>query len=183
MQSDVKLRGDFDPSLCRIWNIPGALDAVRCATYISEGRGGVWRASGVKQGAAPSRTIQNVRIDAATLFDAIRNHLPETIEGLSLSRIPGERVLLLRYAPGDRFMIHRDAPYVPDDRSRSLLSLMVYLNDGYTGGETSFPDDDVVIRPQAGMALAFRHEVRHEGLEVVSGEKYALHTFVMYERG
>jgi prolyl 4-hydroxylase len=183
MQSDVKLRSDFDLSLCRIWTIPGALDAARCATYITEGAGGVWRASGVKQGAAPSRTIQDIQIDAATLFDAVRSHLPETIEGLILSRIPSERVLLLRYAPGDRFMLHRDAPYVPNDRPRSLLSLMVYLNGGYAGGETVFPDDDVVIRPQAGMALAFRHDVRHEGLEVVSGEKYALHTFVMYERG
>ena len=183
MQSDVKLRRDSDPSPCRIWTIPGALDIARCATYISEGGGGVWRASGVRQGAAPSRTIQDIQIDAATLFDAVRSYLPQTIEGLSLSRIPSERVLLLRYTPGDRFIIHRDAPYVPNDQSCSLLSLMVYLNDGYQGGETSFPDDDVVIRPQAGMALAFRHDVRHEGLEVVSGEKYALHTFVMYERG
>ena len=171
-----------DPPI-RIWTVADALDSGRCADCISRGSGGAWRRSAVKEGASPTRAIQAIEIDVDFVFDRLRAHLPATIEGLKILRVPRERVLLLRYSPGDKFALHRDAPYVPDERSRSLLSLIIYLNEDYVGGETRFPDDDRLVRPQAGMAVAFPHDVRHEGLAIVSGEKYALHTFVIYQSG
>ncbi len=67
-----------------------------------------------------------------------------------------------------------------DPRERSLLTLMVYLNDGFAGGGTAFHDFDVEVVPRTGMALLFQHPVLHEGCVVKSGAKYALRSDVMY---
>ena len=55
---------------------------------------------------------------------------------------------------------------------------MIYLNDNYQGGETSF--NDVIIKPKQGMALIFQHDVEHAGNPVTQGAKYVLRTDIMY---
>ncbi len=81
-------------------------------------------------------------------------------------------------------MPHRDGHYVRSPEEISLLTFMVYLNDGYEGGYTRFdlPNsaDAVVIEPKAGSALVFAHPYLHEGQTVQSGVKYVLRTDVMY---
>jgi prolyl 4-hydroxylase len=65
-------------------------------------------------------------------------------------------------------------------RERSLLTLMVYLNEGFEGGATAFHDFGVAVRPRTGMALLFQHRLLHEGCEVSAGVKYVLRSDVMY---
>jgi hypothetical protein len=60
----------------------------------------------------------------------------------------------------------------------SLLTFMIYLNEGYAGGETRF--DDAKVAGRTGMALVFHHGLVHEGAEVTEGKKYALRSDVMY---
>jgi hypothetical protein len=55
---------------------------------------------------------------------------------------------------------------------------MVYLNEGFAGGETAFLDR--VVTPRTGRALIFRHELPHEGRPVERGLKYALRTDIMF---
>lgn len=64
---------------------------------------------------------------------------------------------------------------------------MVYLNDGFEGGETSFEDsytedsfDEFSVTPERGTALFFEHAVHHKGEPVLEGRKYVLRTDVMY---
>jgi hypothetical protein len=63
---------------------------------------------------------------------------------------------------------------------RSLVTLVFYLNDGFEGGETDFPELDRRIAPRAGRALLFQHRILHEATEVRSGEKLVLRTDVLY---
>lgn len=69
----------------------------------------------------------------------------------------------------------------------SLLTFMIYLNEGYEGGETQFddaakspPGESVSVAGKVGMALVFEHELLHEGAEVTAGVKYVLRSDVMY---
>jgi prolyl 4-hydroxylase len=55
---------------------------------------------------------------------------------------------------------------------------MIYLNDGFEGGDTEFRTE--FVKPQAGMALVFPHRVAHQGSAIVRGTKYVLRTDVMY---
>ena len=57
---------------------------------------------------------------------------------------------------------------------------MIYLNDNFEGGATSF--DDTIIKPKKGAALCFIHEQKHEGSPVITGIKYVLRSDVMYRK-
>jgi adenylate kinase family enzyme/aminoglycoside phosphotransferase len=67
-----------------------------------------------------------------------------------------------RYATGESFRPHFDTGHAFSSAKRTLLSLIVYLNDDFEGGETVFfPRGDerqsVGLRPKAGSALLFHH--------------------------
>lgn len=91
-----------------------------------------------------------------------------------------ERFRCYRYSPGQRFSPHYDGAFYRDHRARSLLTLMIYLNEGFAGGDTAFLDWDVRIAPRTGAALLFQHQLLHEGAELVAGTKYVLRSDVMY---
>ena len=72
--------------------------------------------------------------------------------------------------------------FVRSDDEQSLLTFMVYLNEGFAGGETRFFESGVTVTPRTGLALLFQHFLLHEGASVTAGVKYALRTDVMYRR-
>jgi prolyl 4-hydroxylase len=55
---------------------------------------------------------------------------------------------------------------------------MIYLNDNYDGGETTF--NRLTIQPRQGTALIFLHDLEHEGSSVRRGIKYVLRTDIMF---
>jgi prolyl 4-hydroxylase len=116
---------------------------------------------------------------AALLFERVRDRVPETISG---RRVVGanERLRCYRYAEGQRFAPHYDGAFHRSDAERSKLTFIVYLNEGFGGGETAMLDLDEVIVPRTGRALLFQHAILHEGCVVTSGVKYAVRSDVMY---
>jgi prolyl 4-hydroxylase len=92
----------------------------------------------------------------------------------------GEPLQVLSYAPGEQYRQHSDAlPGVAPSEQR-VLTFLVYLNDGYEGGETAFPAADLKVRARAGDGLLFRNASTdgtpdprgvHAGLPVTSGAK------------
>ncbi|HVA66801.1 MAG TPA: 2OG-Fe(II) oxygenase [Elusimicrobiota bacterium] len=68
---------------------------------------------------------------------------------------------LLRYHPGDYFGRHVD--YYPGSgvRYSRILSLVCYLNDGFSGGETRFLRQNRVVLPEAGKAVIFPSGMTH----------------------
>ena len=92
-----------------------------------------------------------------------------------------------RYDPGQQFAPHYDGAFVRGPDEESKLTFMVYLNEGFAGGETNFYDGwsaapRLSVRPECGKALVFVHRQLHEGAAVVRGRKYVLRTDVMYRR-
>ncbi len=131
----------------------------------------------------------DIRNNERVIFDDpdLARELFARIEGAVAPRLCGmravganERFRCYRYAPGQRFAPHYDGAFVRNDRERSLPTLMVYLNDGFTGGATAFHDWDLRVAPRTGMALLFQHLVLHEGCELIAGTKYVLRSDVMY---
>jgi hypothetical protein len=67
------------------------------------------------------------------------------------------------------------------------MTIMIYLNEGFTGGCTQFLDpknesnsNDVV--PKTGQALLFDHLIYHAGAPLTEGVKYAIRTDVMFSQ-
>jgi predicted 2-oxoglutarate/Fe(II)-dependent dioxygenase YbiX len=116
---------------------------------------------------------------AASLFERLRPALPareDTAVGLN------ERFRGYRYTAGQRFQPHYDGAYVRNERERSEITVLLYLSDGFLGGDTLFNDLNVRVTPKTGMALLFEHPVLHEGCAVLAGTKYVLRSDVMYRR-
>lgn len=86
---------------------------------------------------------------------------------------------IYKYSEGQRFKMHRDGSYERNDSECSFFSFLIYLNDGYKGGETYF-EKGITINPKLGEALIFHHPLRHEGKPLISGVKYVLRTDIMY---
>lgn len=116
---------------------------------------------------------------AAELFGRIRAAVPERLCGRRPVGV-NERFRCYRYTPGQRFAPHYDGAFQRSRSECSELTFMVYLNDGFTGGQTSFLEFDVEVAPRPGMALLFQHRLLHEGCRVISGVKYVLRSDVMY---
>ena len=92
--------------------------------------------------------------------------------------LQGEVLQILRYEPGQEYRPHLDA--IPGIANQRVLTFLVYLNDGYEGGETDFPELRLSIREPAGTGLLFGNalpdgrpdpRMRHAGLPVQSGLK------------
>ena len=90
-----------------------------------------------------------------------------------------ERFRCYKYGPDEEFRRHQDFSHKYSDAKRTFLTLLIYLNDGYQGGETSF--DDICVTPNLGMLTFFPHELEHQGCKVISGIKYTLRTDIVYE--
>jgi prolyl 4-hydroxylase len=91
----------------------------------------------------------------------------------------GEALVVLRYAPGQQYRPHLDS--LPNAANQRVLTMLIYLNDGYAGGETAFVETGLKVRGRMGDAILFRNALgdgrpdpasRHAGLPVGSGHKW-----------
>lgn len=128
------------------------------------------------------RTLVDDPERAQALWARTKPLLPDYVlrSGRATATGFNERLRFYRYEPGQRFALHRDGHYRrPDGSETSRMSFLVYLNEGFEGGETEMMDLGVVV-PKTGLALCFRHPLLHEGRTVRSGVKYVLRTDIMY---
>ncbi len=106
-----------------------------------------------------------------------------------------ERFRSYRYEPGQYFYWHQDGSFRRNDWERSLMSVILYLNDDFEGGHTDFDGrytemiDEALdgqvsasVAPRRGRALVFLHPLLHQGAPVTLGRKYVLRTDVMYKK-
>jgi len=128
-------------------------------------------------------------VRAQALYEKLSVHLSPRFQKKWTPAGLNERLRLYRYDVGQKFDWHRDGCFERDNGERSHVTFMVYLNDDFEGGATSFcddsglmPDGPIRIRPEKGKALLFHHPIMHRGDPVTNGRKYVLRTDVMYRR-
>jgi len=120
---------------------------------------------------------------AADLFARIAPHVPATMyDGIWRAVRANERLRCYRYDVGQRFAPHYDGAFTRNATEESLYTFIIYLNEGFGGGETEFLDLGERIVPRTGMALLFQHRLMHEGCKVTAGRKYAMRSDIMYRR-
>lgn len=174
-----------------IFELPAVFTAVECAEWIRriQSAGTELATINTKRGTQVESLIRNnrrVMFDdpewANQLFERVKDQVPGTIHGMSLAGV-NERLRCYEYQPGHRFAPHSDGAFVRAEGERSWYTYMVYLNEGFEGGETVFfVEPEVIITPRAGSALLFQHPIVHEGSEVRAGVKYVVRTDLMYRQ-
>lgn len=127
------------------------------------------------------RVIVDDSATSSALFQRLESHLPQRLGAFRLAGL-NERLRFYRYAPTQRFLAHMDHWYRPSARRVTLLTVLVYFNDNFSGGETCFSEQlERTVVPSPGLVAIFQHKMRHEGCEVRSGLKYAMRTDVIFE--
>lgn len=127
------------------------------------------------------RVMRDDPAASSELFARLRPHLPERIGDLTLVGL-NERLRYYRYRAGQRFEPHMDHWHRASETRITLLTVLVYFNDDFDGGETRFLEQvEETVVPKPGRAAIFQHKIRHEGCEVRRGAKYALRTDALYE--
>ena len=91
----------------------------------------------------------------------------------------GEPLQVLRYRPGQEYRPHLDA--LPKTDNQRVLTMLVYLNDDYRGGETCFTRTGLKFTGDVGTGLLFRNasagglpdeNALHAGEPVAKGQKF-----------
>lgn len=99
------------------------------------------------------------------------------VTGIPLAH--GEPFSLLHYAPGQEYRLHLDS--LPPPCNQRIATMIIYLNQGYIGGETYFEHSQKCFSAEIGDALFFHNTTpeglpeicsRHAGLPVRSGVKW-----------
>lgn len=147
----------------------------------------------------------------ATLWSRIVQSLPTDISGGKVTGL-NARFRVYRYVPGAIYRPHVDGQWPksgidpvtgeymydcspPSAPEWSRLTFLLYLNDAFPGGQTTFflpsptlPEqlEAYPVKPIAGCALVFPHgdasgSLLHEGSPVEGGGKYVIRTDVLYQ--
>ena len=143
---------------------------------------------------------KNVRIsdqcwikDTADEFIA---HLSRRISEITGTDIKSQEELqVVRYKPGGFYKPHFDACNKETDDCTRLnnglgprfITFIIYLNDGFDGGETFFPQINTKVVPKRGKAVVFYNvddegeilpKSLHGGLDVKNGEKWMCNKWI-----
>jgi predicted 2-oxoglutarate/Fe(II)-dependent dioxygenase YbiX len=181
-----------------IFTVAGIFTEDECSDLIAKGEALGFEAATVQLSSGP-KMMTNVRNNDRVTFDdaafageiwqRVADSVPAEIDGWKAVGL-NERFRFYRYDPEQRFKRHKDGIVALSGGEESRLSFLIYLNDDYEGGETTFSDhrfqngrtitDTIKVSPETGMGLFFVHQRWHEGAPVTRGRKYLLRTDVMY---
>jgi prolyl 4-hydroxylase len=127
----------------------------------------------------PVRTSDGMNFGPAQ-EDLVVNRLNRRIAAATGTRYEcGEPLHVLRYLPGQEYKPHLDA--LPGVDNQRIWTALVYLNGGYQGGDTVFPELGLSARGEPGDCLIFRNvdstgrgdpRARHAGTPVTGGVKW-----------
>ena len=101
----------------------------------------------------------------------------------------GEATLILRYRGGQEYKPHFD--FVRSEDNQRFMTVLVYLNHDYKGGETVFPEINLKVKGRKGDALIFTSALpdrtvdplsKHAGMPVTQGIKYLCTKWIREER-
>jgi predicted 2-oxoglutarate/Fe(II)-dependent dioxygenase YbiX len=146
--------------------------------------------TGGKEWVVDKRVRDTQHVEAGPTFpkiiDLFRNIVSEIINPFyGIEILESEVPQILSYGVGGHYSPHVDGESLwqtPDgeliwkkstDRD---LSMVLYLNDDYEGGDFIFPDLKVRVRPEPGMLVCFpsNHHYKHGVEPVTKGQRYSI---------
>ncbi|WP_281556399.1 2OG-Fe(II) oxygenase [Thalassomonas sp. RHCl1] len=171
-----------------IFTLDSFLTEKQCQKFIEHAESEGFRSADVNTGKGRSHLTHirnNDRVDwvsedlAKTWWNKLLNELLPEINGKKAIGL-SPRFRFYRYTPGQKFNMHKDGRQEVSGNI-TMMTFLVYLNEGYEGGSTKFRQDDIEIHAVTGQALLFEHHLWHQGTKLESGSKYLLRTDIVFQ--
>jgi hypothetical protein len=177
----LKFPGFVSPSVCD-WIIGQSKDYLRPAPVYNASGAGLQDQARTNSGTGFS--LLDLDVVFALVRARIAAAIPQPIETLETTNV-------LHYAVGQKFSPHFDFidPATPElaadvaQKGQRTGTFLIYLNDGYSGGETDFPLLKQQVKGAKGDGLYFSNvdasgnpdpRTYHAGLPPTAGEKWVL---------
>ena len=167
-----------------VWHVEGLFAPDECR-HVAMTAAGLLEPATVIDPATGRNIVNPVRTSDTALIGPTQENLVvralnRRVAALTRTDIAqGEALTVLRYSPGQRFRPHVDA--LPHTTNQRVKTVLIYLNQGFAGGATTFPHAGLRIAPRAGDAVIFDNvdphgaiddAALHEGEAVVQGVKW-----------
>jgi hypothetical protein len=177
-----------------------------CRWLIERARAGFVRAQTIDPETGRAHYEDAARTNSANAFDVAHMDMVLVMLRARIARLTQLPILgfedsqVLHYAPGEEFKPHFDfldtrepghAAAVAGGGQR-VLTFLIYLNEGFDGGETAFPQLGWRYKGRTGDALLFYNatpdgapdrRTLHAGVPTTSGEKYLFSQWVRFRVG
>jgi prolyl 4-hydroxylase len=187
----------LEPRVGRVADlVPGAV----CDWLIARARPRLGRA--LVYDAVDKREIaHSMRTNSAANFDYASLDVVQFLVQMRMARTCGHRMqqfeapMVLHYSVGQQIRPHFDFidTGAPDyaqqirEQGQRMITFLLYLNEGYDGGETTFPELGIVNRGRRGDGLYFINsrvdrsadrQMLHTGSPPTGGEKWIVTQFI-----
>lgn len=184
--------------------IPELAPLPACSWLIGRARGRLQPAL-VYDAVSHENQIHEMRTNTMALFDYATFDVVQFLLQARMSLTCGypmqhfETPMVLHYSVGQQITPHFDfidanaSDYAEQIREQGqrMVTFLLYLNDDYDGGETTFPELGIVHRGAAGGGLYFinahadltpNRRMLHTGSPPVRGEKWVVSQFIVSKR-
>jgi hypothetical protein len=181
--------------------IPDLVPLAVCPWLISRAHGRLGPAL-VYDAVSRSNLVHEMRTNTMVLFDYSTFDVVQFLVQARMARTCGysmqhfELPMVLHYDVGQQITPHFDfidanaADYAQQIREQGqrMITFLLYLNDDYEGGETTFPELGIVNRGKAGDGLYFINahpdlspdrRMLHTGSPPTAGEKWIVSQFIV----
>jgi len=140
-----------------------------------------------------TRVVVEDYVVSNLLWERVKDTLPLIYKGATAVAL-NERFRVNKYVPGQRFVRHVDKPFIRNDNEYSQFTFLIYLNDTFEGGHTTFFEKpthrksrqelklNYDLTPVPGTVVVFDHTLFHEGATVFAGIKYTCRLDVMFKK-
>jgi prolyl 4-hydroxylase len=186
----------------KVVEIPNILSNAECDQLIAFSKGEMKQSDVLNYGESPRQIDENHRKSKHAWFSDDSHPIIEKIAKYTanISGLPienQENIQVVKYEKGGKFNAHYDACIYEDKTfcnkinkkaGERKLTLIIYLNDDFEGGETEFPELKLKIKPVKGKGILFHNtddnqvihkKSIHKGNEVL-GEKWICNKWVHF---
>lgn len=187
-----------------VHTVPKMLSQPLCDWLIERSHGKLTRAR-VYDANAGTDVVHPTRANTAAVFNLMDAEFIHVLVQWRMSRVCGlpiahmEPLTILHYATGEEVRNHFDfvdpeSPHYAQELARNgqrRITFLIYLNEGFTGGETDFPELGIRYKGATGDGLLFVNSeaddqpnlrMLHAGLPPSQGEKWLASQFVRSRR-
>jgi SM-20-related protein len=168
------LRNFMDPDSCAGLRAELALAPTTQAPVYIEGAEGT-----VHETVRKTKSLHPADETIEQMCERLFSQKPALESHFGTSLTDCERPQFLRYETGDFFVRHQDGntDQLDFDHLRvRRISIVVFLNDSFSGGSLTFYDPTTVfaLTGETGLLVAFKADTLHEVLPVTSGERFTI---------